>query len=258
MITSAADERIKEVRTTEDELIIAFVDGRTLSVPLVWYPRLLHASPEQRSEWRLIGDGEGVHWTQIDEDLSAAGLLRGVPAVRPHRLPAKEIGDQAVRAAKALYADSVGELKSRLQNDRAQLGSLVELVPGEDVKVRIQEMVDSYIEIEGILDQTAQELGLEDVVNQAAQQAQQGAAAGEAAQQVQDVAQGAVQQAQDTAGQAVGQAQDVASGAAQQAQDTAGQAAQQAEEVGMDLSQGEVFDPEVRFTAGDASSAVER
>lgn len=80
MITSAADERINEVRTTNDALIAIFVDGRTLSVPLVLYPRLFHASPEERSEWRLIGDGEGVHWPKIDEDLSAAGLLRGVPA----------------------------------------------------------------------------------------------------------------------------------------------------------------------------------
>ncbi len=84
MNTSAAEVRIQEVRTTDDELLVAFVDGRTLSVPLVWYPRLFCASPEQRSEWRLIGDGDGVHWPQIDEDLSAAGLLRGVttPAVR--------------------------------------------------------------------------------------------------------------------------------------------------------------------------------
>jgi Protein of unknown function (DUF2442)/Uncharacterized protein conserved in bacteria (DUF2188) len=81
MITSAADERIREVSTTDEELIVAFIDGRTLSVPLVWYPRLFHASPEQRSDWRLIGDGDGVHWPQIDEDLSAAGLLRGVSAV---------------------------------------------------------------------------------------------------------------------------------------------------------------------------------
>jgi hypothetical protein len=79
MITSAADERIQEVSATDDELVVAFVDGRTLSVPLVWYPRLLHASTEQRSDWRLIGDGEGVHWPQIDEDLSAAGLLRAGP-----------------------------------------------------------------------------------------------------------------------------------------------------------------------------------
>jgi hypothetical protein len=61
MITSAADERIQEVSATDDELVVAFVDGRTLSVPLVWYPRLFHASTEQRSNWGLIGDGEGVH-----------------------------------------------------------------------------------------------------------------------------------------------------------------------------------------------------
>jgi len=84
MITSAANERVQEVSVTDDELVVAFIDGRTLSVPLVWYPRLLHASPEQRNDWRLIGDGEGVHWPQIDEDLSAAGLLHGFsdPAVR--------------------------------------------------------------------------------------------------------------------------------------------------------------------------------
>src|ERR687898_2283103 len=81
MLTSAENERIMEVRVTDDELVVAFVDGRTLTVPLVFYPRLFHATPEQRSEWRLIGDGDGVHWPQIDEDLSAAGLLRGVSAV---------------------------------------------------------------------------------------------------------------------------------------------------------------------------------
>jgi predicted ester cyclase len=80
MITSVADERIKRVRVTDDELVADLADGRTLSVPLVWYPRLLNASAEQRSDWHLIGEGEGVHWPQIDEDLSAAGLLRGVPA----------------------------------------------------------------------------------------------------------------------------------------------------------------------------------
>jgi predicted ester cyclase len=80
MITSVANERIKNVRVTDDELVVTFADGRTLSVPLVWYPRLLNALAEQRNDWELIGDGEGVHWPQIDEDLSAAGLLRGVPA----------------------------------------------------------------------------------------------------------------------------------------------------------------------------------
>jgi hypothetical protein len=94
MITSAADERIQEVRATDDELVVAFVDGRTLSLPLVWYPRLFHASTEQRSDWRLIGDGEGVHWPQIDEDLSAAGLLCGVSDPAARHAGAPNAGDQ--------------------------------------------------------------------------------------------------------------------------------------------------------------------
>ena len=56
---------------------MAFDDGRTLSVPLVWFPRLLDATAEQRANWRLTGQGEGMHWEDLDEDLSVAGLLRG-------------------------------------------------------------------------------------------------------------------------------------------------------------------------------------
>ena len=70
----------QDVRVTEDELIVPLVDGRTISVPLVWFPRLLHASPQQRSRFELLGDGEGIHWPEIDEDISVAGLLRGVRA----------------------------------------------------------------------------------------------------------------------------------------------------------------------------------
>jgi hypothetical protein len=69
-----------DVTVTEDELIVSLVDGRRLSAPLAWYPRLLHASIEERNEWELIGDGEGIHWPRIDEDLSISGILRGVPA----------------------------------------------------------------------------------------------------------------------------------------------------------------------------------
>jgi hypothetical protein len=56
---------------------VAFDDGRTLSVPLAWFPRLLDATAEQRANWRLTGQGEGIHWEDLDEDLSVAGLLRG-------------------------------------------------------------------------------------------------------------------------------------------------------------------------------------
>lgn len=70
------------LRFTDDELIVALEDGRTLSTPLAWFPRLLAATPEQRAQWRLIGRGEGIRWDGLDEDLSIAGLLRGGKAPR--------------------------------------------------------------------------------------------------------------------------------------------------------------------------------
>ena len=76
------------VNVTEDELIVPLVDGRTITVPLAWFPRLLHATPEQRSRFEMIGDGEGIHWPEIDEDISVAGLLRGVRAPKQRTHPA--------------------------------------------------------------------------------------------------------------------------------------------------------------------------
>ncbi|MDX2511617.1 MAG: DUF2442 domain-containing protein [Desulfobacterales bacterium] len=75
-------ERVKDVHFTEDSLSVDLMDGRTISVPLAWYPRLLHASAEQRGNWKLAGGGFGIHWPDIDEDLSTKGLLRGAPAPR--------------------------------------------------------------------------------------------------------------------------------------------------------------------------------
>ena len=69
--------RATDAKVTDDELILRLVDGRTLSVPLAWFPRLLHASAEQRAAIRIIGDGAYLHWPDADEDLSVAGLLRG-------------------------------------------------------------------------------------------------------------------------------------------------------------------------------------
>lgn len=71
------DPRIKEVTVTEDELVVVLADGRRLATPLAWFPRLLHATPEQRDHFEVLGDGAGIHWPDIDEDLSAEGLLRG-------------------------------------------------------------------------------------------------------------------------------------------------------------------------------------
>ncbi len=75
-------ERIKNVHLSEDSLSVDLVDGRTISVPLAWYPRLLHATPEQRANWQIAGGGYGIHWPELDEDLSSEGLLRGAPAPR--------------------------------------------------------------------------------------------------------------------------------------------------------------------------------
>lgn len=73
-------ERVRDVHVTEDTLAVDLADGRTIIVPLTWYPRLLNATAEQRSRWKISGAGYGIHWPDIDEDLSTEGLLRGAPA----------------------------------------------------------------------------------------------------------------------------------------------------------------------------------
>ena len=74
------DPRAIQVTVTDDDLSVELADGRRVIVPLAWFPRLLHASAEQKKNWHLLGDGEGIHWPDIDEDLSVAGLLRGAAA----------------------------------------------------------------------------------------------------------------------------------------------------------------------------------
>jgi len=77
-----ADERVQDVYFTEDKLMVDLMDGRGISVPLAWYPKLFHATLEQRQTWEICGGGYGIHWPDIDEDLSIEGLLRGAPAPR--------------------------------------------------------------------------------------------------------------------------------------------------------------------------------
>ncbi len=74
------DERVEAVYFTRDSIVVDLVDGRTISAPLTWYPRLLKATAKQKSHWELCGGGFGIHWPDIDEDLSTEGLLRGAPA----------------------------------------------------------------------------------------------------------------------------------------------------------------------------------
>jgi hypothetical protein len=82
ILALAADERVADVEITDELLTVRLMDGRIISVPLSWYPRLANASPAQRNNWRISGGGYGLHWEDIDEDLSTEGLLRGAPAPR--------------------------------------------------------------------------------------------------------------------------------------------------------------------------------
>lgn len=82
ILALGADERVAEVSFTDTTLSVAMKDGRTIMVPLAWYPRLMNATPAQRMRWEIAGGGYGIHWPDIDEDLSTEGLLRGAPAPR--------------------------------------------------------------------------------------------------------------------------------------------------------------------------------
>ena len=105
------------VTLTEDSLAVDLSDGRTVSVPLVWYPRLLHGSPRERNNWRLIAGGEGIHWPDLDEDLSVEGIILGRASgesqaslkrwlegreagARPHRVPRSKSTRQSPRAGR--------------------------------------------------------------------------------------------------------------------------------------------------------------
>jgi hypothetical protein len=84
-IAVSADARVNNVSVTEELITFHLVDGRVISVPLAWSWRLSEATPAQRSQFEIIGDGHGVHWPVVDEDISVAGMLHGVPARRPKK-----------------------------------------------------------------------------------------------------------------------------------------------------------------------------
>ena len=85
MSTSAREgERVRDVRFEGRRVSVDLADGRTISVPLSWYPRLEKGTPAQRANWRIAGGGFGIHWPDLDEDLSTEGLLRGAPAPGGH------------------------------------------------------------------------------------------------------------------------------------------------------------------------------
>jgi hypothetical protein len=119
MTTSAPEKHlIEDVQPDNDTLTVRLVDGRTISTPLAWYPRLLEASEEERDDWELIGGGIGVHWPQIDEDLSLAGMLRGVRAPAPRQDRYQQLAQQS---AQDFFVQSIRSLKAQIQNYRDQL-----------------------------------------------------------------------------------------------------------------------------------------
>ena len=79
----SSDPRVRAVEVTDDLITAHLADGRTISVPLAWSWRLSDATPEQRARYEIIGDGTGIHWPDVDEDLSVRGMLEGIPARRP-------------------------------------------------------------------------------------------------------------------------------------------------------------------------------
>jgi hypothetical protein len=81
-LAAAADPRVKAVTLDEDRLSVELMDGRMISVPLAWYPRLANATLDQRNHWEIAGGGYGIHWPDLDEDLSTEGMLRGAPGPR--------------------------------------------------------------------------------------------------------------------------------------------------------------------------------
>ena len=120
MITSMIEAKVPEaedVTVTEDTLKVELSDGRTISVPLAWYPRLVHAVQEERDAWELIGEGQGIRWAALDEDLSVEGLIAGRPSGRKPTFPQTLAGGKAYRAQCGAvrpherHATRIGELR---------------------------------------------------------------------------------------------------------------------------------------------------
>src|SRR3954451_16147173 len=141
-----------------------------------------------------------------------------------------QIQEQVQQTAQDFFGDSLGEIKNQLTTHRSQLQELIDMLPEsqEEGRAQLEQLLNSYEELENSLDEVAQEQGLQETVNEAAQQAQE--AAGQATKQAQETAEQSTEQAQETAGQAAEQAQETAGQATEQVQGAVGQATEQAQE----------------------------
>ena len=108
----------EDIRVTEDTLTAELHDGRTISVPLAWYPRLVHAAQEERDNWELIGTGQGIHWPDLDEDISVEMLLAGVPSGESPQWFQALAGSQAGRPASEHLRDSACRIRRGLMQPR--------------------------------------------------------------------------------------------------------------------------------------------
>lgn len=95
LVTEVRMAAAQNISITEDELILELSDGRTITIPLVWYPRLFHGTDAERNNWRFIGEGEGIHWPDLDEDISVEHLILGVPSGESQRSLQKWLKDRA-------------------------------------------------------------------------------------------------------------------------------------------------------------------
>ena len=102
MNTLAVEIRVPEalsVSLTDDTLSVDLSDGRSISVPIAWFPRLLHSTEQERNNWRLIGKGQGIHWEDLDEDISVEGLLVGRPSGESQESFKKWLAKRSKKAA---------------------------------------------------------------------------------------------------------------------------------------------------------------
>ncbi len=118
ILATAADERVADVSFDEDSLSVRLKDGRTISVPLAWYPRLFHATGEQRRNWKIAGGGYGIHWPEIDEDISTEGLLRGAPAPR---YIAEDLGLRPRRYSREKRTSGTAGLEDRCRDQDGEI-----------------------------------------------------------------------------------------------------------------------------------------
>jgi hypothetical protein len=111
---------VQNVTVDEDKLSVDLTDGRTVSVPLAWYPRLFYGTPKERNNWRLIGDGEGIHWPDLDEDISVESLVLGRRSGESQRSLKKWLEERAARKGQVYVRSQTHPARQRRTNSLAK------------------------------------------------------------------------------------------------------------------------------------------